>query len=238
MRGSASCNLTDRILEVPLGPGEQARAVRAHELMHARVSPYAHHLLRALDEVSPRALECAEELRVNTLLARLGFNLSVLCDGTEKVGAKRLAIEGLWAEAVCFMLAVLGTGAEREFFAGIRQGNSSWTSPLRAVKKRALVILDQSTESMARREAQRRKPAEWLRVIHAPDRANGDQRAGRTSARDDPGAAVVSSFVGSRRSPVARRASLRRWSLTTRSRGFRGRARVHCEDRARRRVAR
>jgi hypothetical protein len=150
MRGSASCNLTDRILEVPLGPGEQARAVRAHELMHARVSPYAHHLLRALDEVSPRALECAEELRVNTLLARLGFNLSVLCDGTEKVGAKRLAIEGLWAEAVCFMLAVLGTGAEREFFAGIRQGNSSWTSPLRAVKKRALVILDQSTESMAR----------------------------------------------------------------------------------------
>jgi hypothetical protein len=149
MRGSASCNLTDRILEVPLGPGEQARVVRAHELMHARVSPYAHHLLRALDEVSSRALECAEELRVNTLLDRLGFDLSVLCDGTEKVGAKRLASEGSWAEAVCFMLAVLGTGAEREFFTGIRGGNSSWTTPLRAVRKRTLAILAQNTRALA-----------------------------------------------------------------------------------------
>jgi hypothetical protein len=149
MRGSASCNLTDRILEVPFGPGEQARVVRAHELMHARVSPYAHHLLRALDEVASRALECAEELRVNTLLDRLGFDLSVLCDGTEKIGARRLASEGSWAEAVCFMLAVLGTGAEREFFAGIRQGNSSWTTPLRAVRKQTLAILNQSTASLA-----------------------------------------------------------------------------------------
>jgi hypothetical protein len=105
--------------------------------------------MRALDEVSPRALECSEELRVNMLLARLGFDLSVLCDGTEKIGARRLASETSWAEAVCFMLAVLGTGAEREFFAGIRQGNPSWTTPLRAVKKRALTILDQSTHSLA-----------------------------------------------------------------------------------------
>ena len=35
VRGAASCNLTDRILEVPLGAGDQARVVRAHELMHA-----------------------------------------------------------------------------------------------------------------------------------------------------------------------------------------------------------
>ena len=148
MRGAASCNLRDRILEIPLGPGEQARVVRAHELMHARVSPHAHHLQRALSEVSSRALECAEELRVNTLLVRLGFDASLLCDGTERLGARRLASEGAWGEAVCFMLAVLGTGAEREFFAGIRAGNASWSSALRAIRKRALEILDQGTESM------------------------------------------------------------------------------------------
>jgi hypothetical protein len=149
VRGAASCNLTDRILEVPLGAGDQARVVRAHELMHARVSPYAHHMLRALDEVSPRALECAEELRVNTLLARLGFDTSVLCDGTEKPGARRLASDGSWVEAVCFMLAVLGTGAEREFFTGVRLGDATWLAPLRAVRKRALAILDQSTASLS-----------------------------------------------------------------------------------------
>jgi hypothetical protein len=148
MRGAASCNLTDRILEVPLGPGEQARVVRAHELMHARVSPHPHHLRRALSEVSARALECAEELRVNTLVARLGFDVSLLCDGTEKQGARRLAVEGAWSEAVCFLMAVIGTGAEREYFAGIRSGNSSWLGALRAIRKRALAILDQSTVSI------------------------------------------------------------------------------------------
>lgn len=149
VRGAASCNLTERILEVPLGAGDQARVVRAHELMHARVSPYAHHMLRALDEVSPRALECAEELRVNTLLARLGFDLSVLCDGTEKPGARRLASDGSWSEAVCFMLAVLGTGAEREFFSGVRLGDVNWLAPLRAIRKRAIAILDQSTGALS-----------------------------------------------------------------------------------------
>jgi hypothetical protein len=148
MRGAASCNLRDRILEIPLGPGEQARVVRAHELMHARVSPHAHHLRRALSEVSSRALECAEELRVNTLLARLGFDVSLLCDGTEKLGARRLASEGAWSEAVCFMLAVLGTGAEREFFAGVRAGNAAWLKALRAIRLRALAILDLSAVSI------------------------------------------------------------------------------------------
>ncbi len=56
-RGEASCNLHDRVLEVPLGGGEQARVVRAHELMHARVSPRVDHLIKALDEVALRVLE-------------------------------------------------------------------------------------------------------------------------------------------------------------------------------------
>jgi hypothetical protein len=85
---------------------------------------------------------------VNTLLARLGFDVSQLCDGTEKLGARRLASEGAWSEAVCFMLAVLGTGAEREFFAGVRAGNPLWSKALRTIRTRALAILDQSTASM------------------------------------------------------------------------------------------
>lgn len=143
MRGAASCNLSERVLEVPLGPGAQARVVRAHELMHARVSPHVQHLLRALDEVSPRALECAEEFRVNTLLARLHFDVALLRDGTEKIGGRRLAEADQWGEALCFLLAVLGTGAEKEYFAGIRQGRAAWLGGLRAIRKRALALVDQ-----------------------------------------------------------------------------------------------
>jgi len=150
IRGSASCNLAERVLEVPLDPGAHARVVRAHELMHARVSPHVEHLMKAVDEVSPRALECAEELRVNLLLARLHFDVTLLKDGTEKFGGRRVAEAGDWAEAVCFLMAVLGTGAEREYLAGIRQGRAAWLPALRAIRKRALTVLDhQSTTKLA-----------------------------------------------------------------------------------------
>lgn len=149
MRGAASCNLAERVLEVPLGGGALERIVRAHELMHARVSPQVHHLERALDEVSPRALECAEELRVNTLLARLGFDTALLRDGTEKLGGRRLGEQGAWSEAACFLMAVLGTGAEKDFLAGIRQGCPAWLPPLRALKKRAVTIFAQRTANVA-----------------------------------------------------------------------------------------
>ncbi|HEY5104134.1 MAG TPA: hypothetical protein VII65_03730 [Acidimicrobiales bacterium] len=143
MRGSASCNLSQRILEVPYGPGAQARVVRAHELMHARVSPHAVHLMKALSEVSPRALECSEEFRVNTLLARLNFDVALLSDGTEKLGGRRLGEAGEWAEAVCFFVAVLGTGAEKAFLAGIRQSQAPWLGALRAIGRRVMVHTNQ-----------------------------------------------------------------------------------------------
>ena len=149
MRGGASCNLADRVLEVPLEVSDTARVVRAHELMHARVSPQVHHLAKALDEVTPRALECAEEYRVNFLLGRLGFDVSLLRDGTEKLGGRHVAEAQEWAEAVCFWVAVLGTGGERDYLAGIRQVRSEWLPALRAVRKRAAAIFNQSTSVLA-----------------------------------------------------------------------------------------
>jgi hypothetical protein len=149
MRGEASCDLGERVLEVPLDESPLARVVRAHELMHARVSPHAKHLRKALDEVSPRALECAEELRVNTLLIRLGFDASLLRDGTEKPGGRRVAEADFWSEAICFLVAVVGTGAEKDYLAGIRQGRASWLPAMRAIRKRAVAIMSQSTRSLA-----------------------------------------------------------------------------------------
>jgi hypothetical protein len=141
-RGEASCNLTERILEVPLGNDASSRVVRAHELMHARVSPHVIEHCGVLDEMSPRALECAEELRINTLIARLDFNVALLRDGSEKEGARRIAESGDWSEALCFLMAVIGTGGEKEYLAGIRHIEPSWMSGLRAVRKRAMNLMD------------------------------------------------------------------------------------------------
>ena len=134
-RGGASCDLARRILEVPLEVSEVARVVRAHELLHARVSPHVEHLLLALDEVTPRALECAEEARVNALANRLGFDTDLLCDGSERAGGRLVGERDDWPEAICFLVAVLGTGGERAFLAGVRKSRPDWSMGLRALKK-------------------------------------------------------------------------------------------------------
>jgi hypothetical protein len=94
-----------------------------------------------MEDLAARALECAEELRVNTLVARLGFDVALLRDGSERNGAQRLAEADDWSEALCFLMAVLGTGAEKEYLAGIRKAKPSWLPALRAVRKRALAMM-------------------------------------------------------------------------------------------------
>ena len=68
-RGGASCDLTRRVLEVPLGVDATSRVVRAHELMHVRVSPYRSFVEHR--DVSSRALECAEVVAGGGLLIRV-----------------------------------------------------------------------------------------------------------------------------------------------------------------------
>jgi len=139
-RGGASCDLTRRVLEVPLGVDATSRVVRAHELMHVRVSPYRSFVEHR--DVSSRALECAEEFRVNVLLDRLGFAVTLLRDGSEKSGGRAIAEKADWPEAVRFLLAVVGTGAERDYLAGVRAAQPTWMSGLRAMSKRARKLVD------------------------------------------------------------------------------------------------
>jgi hypothetical protein len=141
LRGGASCNLTERILRVPDGVDGASRVVRAHELMHIRVSPHSSDHSPDDAEITSRALECAEEYRVNLLLSRLGFDVSQLCDGTERHGGQRLAESGQWGETLCFYFAVLGTGAESHFLRGVRSKEPSWPAALRALKKRVQTMV-------------------------------------------------------------------------------------------------
>ena len=141
VRGGASCNLTERVLRVPVGNDGASRVIRAHELMHIRVSPFDGDHVPSDADITPRAMECAEEYRVNLLLNLLGFDTSSLRDGTERPGGRRLAEANQWGEAVCFLMAVVGTGGEAEYLRGIRSAQPTWPPALRALKKRVLEMV-------------------------------------------------------------------------------------------------
>lgn len=142
-RGGASCDFAKRTLRVPLGIAETDRVVRIHELLHLRLSPPfgedpVHH------GVSARALECAEELRINWLLHRLAFNAELLRDGSEKTSGQRLGAAEMWSEVVYFYLAVLGTGGEKEFLAGVRRSQPNWPKALRALRKEVVALMERT----------------------------------------------------------------------------------------------
>ena len=142
-RGAASCNFADRVLTVPLDDSEAARVVRAHELTHLRLSPASRAWTALPGDISERALECAEELRVNTVVARLNFDVAHLRDGSERLAGERLAEQDNWAEAVYFYAALHGTGAAKEFMAGVRKHRPTWAKALRSFGATLSRTLDQ-----------------------------------------------------------------------------------------------
>ncbi|MBU6233928.1 MAG: hypothetical protein KJS64_06745 [Acidobacteria bacterium] len=140
-RGGASCDFAHRALTVPLGGAPIDRLVRAHELMHLRISPVEGIDVGAVG-ASRRAVECAEECRVNEALRRLGFAVNELRDGSEKTAGARVAAASEWSEAVSFFVALRGSDGERDFLQGIRSERPEWVRALRAVKKEVDRLLE------------------------------------------------------------------------------------------------
>jgi len=146
-RGEASCDFRRRELRVPLGSTPLDRIVRAHELVHVRISPHDASPSEIYPELPARVLQCAEEFRVNEMLRRLGFDVSILRDGSEKFGASQLAMNSDWEEAVYFFLAVLGTGGEKEFLSGLRSLQPDWVKALRTLKGKVNALVGDFTTS-------------------------------------------------------------------------------------------
>ena len=205
-RGGASCDFAHRILTVPLGSTQVERVVRAHELLHLRLSPPT-----GIDPhehgVSARALECAEELRINWVLAQLGFDATILRDGSEKTSGIRVAESGAWPEAVCFYVALIGTGGEKEFLAGLRTVEPTWPRALRALRKEIMTIVDRTALSAAT-ATPRGAELSGFEVLTVPIARLADRAAGAHAPRDDD------SWRSYRRSlsPGGRRAPSRRFA--------------------------
>ena len=92
-RGLPVTNIVDRIMRAPGDDTEMSRVIRAHEMMHAKVSP-AHDMDAWVERkiASVEALKACEELRVNLLCQKAGFDVQKhLSDDGETADGERIA---------------------------------------------------------------------------------------------------------------------------------------------------
>jgi len=135
-RGLARTNVADRAIFAPAGLSDLERVVRAHELMHARISPAESIIDWIKREIaSPDSLQAVEEVRVNYALNKAGFDLSSMTDGCEDADGELCVIQDDWLAAVRFAVASAGTGGGKRFLVGVRRQSKHWATALQKIQK-------------------------------------------------------------------------------------------------------
>ena len=140
VRGEPCTNIDEKIMLAPSQSDDVARLIRAHELMHSKVSPDTEQFGKWIQReiASSTAMTVTEELRVNYLCSKAGFDMSLLQDGSEMATGERLASTNDWAGCVATAFATAGTGANKAFLNGVRRHNRAWGDSLLDISKRAL----------------------------------------------------------------------------------------------------
>jgi hypothetical protein len=140
-RGIPATAITEKQMRVPVGNNDMERVIRAHEMMHAKVSPAGPEFDVWINRkiASKRGLIACEELRVNLLCQKAGFDMmSHLSDGGETADGERIAISGTWEDAVYSAIACAGTASQKKFLTGIRRHNRVWGKALLSICQRAV----------------------------------------------------------------------------------------------------
>lgn len=131
-RGAAFTDLVQHRMQVPGGSDPTSRCVRAHEMMHAKVSPVAIWVPDDMKHLESATVVAAEEFRINMLVKAAGFRVDLhLADGSEKRTGERLGESADWNGAVLMASAVGGTRSARPFLSGIRTARPEWSPALR-----------------------------------------------------------------------------------------------------------
>lgn len=145
-RGIPATSVVERIMFAPRADTPSARVIRAHEMMHAKVSPAGEwEQWQSRKIASKPALIIAEELRVNYLCRKAGFDvLSHLTDGTETADGERVACTNDWKSAVHMAIATAGTASSKPYLNGVRRHNRLWGKALLSVSKRAIKEMDKA----------------------------------------------------------------------------------------------
>lgn len=134
-RGQPMTSITTREMFVPFDNDEVGRCIRAHEVMHSKISPGT--LWEKWIErkwATERSMRVVEEVRVNLLCERIGIPVKkFLADGKERAAAERIASLGHWDDAVYGFVAMIGTAAEASYLKGIKKHQPEWVTPLKAI---------------------------------------------------------------------------------------------------------
>ena len=138
VRGLPQTSVNGRMMRSPMGSDPLSEVVRAHEMIHAKVSPnnWNEYLERGV--ASDEALRSVEELRVNYLATTLSYDMKQLMDGSEDKYGERCVETDDWSNAVLYAVAVAGTGGHKKFMNGVRRKNKVWGAVLADISKRAL----------------------------------------------------------------------------------------------------
>ena len=150
VRGEPYITVSGRIRRVPLDDSELARAIRAHEQVHVKVSP---------QDISPYitdvtgegAIRSAEEARVNFIATMLGFPMKSLVTGSEKFDGELLADNNAWEEAVYAVAASVHTGSLNPLLVGIRRNNAAWADALRDIAKEIVAFQKKQIKDIKKR---------------------------------------------------------------------------------------
>jgi hypothetical protein len=205
-RGLPVTNIVDRIMRAPGDDTEMSRVIRAHEMMHAKVSP-AHDMDAWVERkiASVEALKACEELRVNLLCQKAGFDVKQhLSDDGETADGERIAATNDWHGAVMMAMATAGTASSKKFLTGIRRHNRKWGKILKDITKRAekhmeiayqqrtLASTDVYREMQPRGFFHTEQLAEWVDRIAAqsppkpdPEPDKGDDEADKDEGNGD-----------------------------------------------------
>lgn len=146
-RGDAFSNNVDRRISAPVGGTPLERVVRAHELMHSKISPaedWERWIKRNV--ASRKAMVAVEEIRVNWGIKKAGFDLNELTDGREDADGEYVAIHKEWDNAVIFATATAGTAGGKRFLVGVRRHNKDWATALSNIQKRLIREINKDTK--------------------------------------------------------------------------------------------
>jgi len=143
VRGLPMTNIVDKIMIVPVNDGEAERCIRAHEMIHAKVSP-ANDMKAWVERqiATHTALIVVEEARVNFLAQKAGFDVMThLSDGSELEAGQRIAKSGDWASAVYTTVGFTNSAGLKQFITGVRRENKEWADTLRDISKKVSKLI-------------------------------------------------------------------------------------------------
>ncbi len=149
-RGIPHTDLHNRKMVAPHGEDELDRAIRGHEMMHAKVSPAPAEMLAYLarEIASEGSLRAVEEARVNSLCNRVGIPVGkYLTDGTEKAAGKKLAEADDLTQLVLGAVGTAGTIGGTEFIKGIRSVNKATAKVMASIQKQVMKNIDSIHQS-------------------------------------------------------------------------------------------